>query len=76
MQDNQMEKDLTKVNEGENALTEPNRTEPRIIVIGSLKPEKAVQDRVRVLSGQGICQALRATDYKDPPKVVRRFTKK
>lgn len=42
----------------------------KIIVIGSLKPEKEVQDRTRVLSGGGICQALRATDYKDPPKVL------
>lgn len=42
----------------------------RIEVIGSLNPEKECQDRVRVLSCVGICQALRATDYKDPPKVV------
>jgi len=42
----------------------------RIIVIGSLNPEKECQDRVRVLSGGGICQAIRATDYKDPPKVL------
>lgn len=42
----------------------------RIIVVGSLNPEKEVQDRVRVLSGEGICQAIRATDYKDPPKVL------
>lgn len=44
----------------------------RIIVVGSLNPEKEVQDRVRVLSGLGICQAIRATDYKDPPKVLVR----
>ena len=42
----------------------------RIIVVGSLNPEKEVQDRVRGLSGGGICQAIRATDYKDPPKVL------
>ena len=42
----------------------------RIIVIGSLNPEKECQDRVRVLSGGGICQTIRATDYKDPPKVL------
>lgn len=42
----------------------------QIEVIGSLNPEKECQDRVRVLSGGGICQALRATDYKDPPKVL------
>ena len=27
----------------------------RIIVVGSLNPEKEVQDRVRVLSGGGYC---------------------
>lgn len=42
----------------------------QIEVIGSLNPDKECQDRVRVLSGGGICQALRATDYKDPPKVL------
>lgn len=42
----------------------------QIEVVGSLNPEKECQDRVRVLSGGGICQALRATDYKDPPKVL------
>ena len=41
-----------------------------IIVAGSLNPGKAVQDRVRVLSTDGICQGLRATDYKDPPKIL------
>ena len=40
------------------------------IVVGSLNPMKKVQDRVCVLSVNGICQALRATDYKDPPKVL------
>ena len=45
----------------------------RIIVIGSLNPEKECQDRVRVLSGGGICQAIRATDYKDPPKVIVKY---
>ena len=41
-----------------------------IIVIGSLSPDKQCQDRVRVLSRGGYCQSLRATDYKDPPKIV------
>lgn len=41
-----------------------------IEVIGSLNPNKKVQDRVRVLSRGGYCQSLRATDYKDPPKIV------
>jgi hypothetical protein len=38
-------------------------------VIGSLKPEKLCQDRVRILGTDGICQAIRATDYKDAPKI-------
>ena len=42
----------------------------KIVVAGSLNPEKEVQDRVRVLSPNGICQGLRATDYKDPPKIL------
>jgi len=42
----------------------------KIIVAGSLNAEKECQDRVRVLSDNGICQGLRATDYKDPPKVI------
>lgn len=45
--------------------------EKRIKVIGSLNPSKLCQDRVRVLSRGGICQGLRATDYKDPPKAIR-----
>lgn len=42
----------------------------KINVVGSLNPEKEFQDRVRVLGTDGICQALRATDYKDPPKIL------
>ena len=42
----------------------------RIIVVGSLNPNKGVQDRVRVLDARGVSQALRATDYKDPVKIV------
>lgn len=41
-----------------------------IFVIGSLSPDKECQDRVRVLSIRGCCQSLRATDYKDPPKIL------
>jgi hypothetical protein len=41
-----------------------------ICVIGSLNPNKGCQDRVRVLSIGGCCQSLRATDYKDPPKIL------
>lgn len=41
-----------------------------IEVIGSLNPRKQTQDRVRVLSTGGNCQSLRATDYKDPPKIL------
>lgn len=42
----------------------------KIIVAASLNPVKQIQDRVRILSSNGICQGLRATDYKDPPKVI------
>lgn len=45
------------------------KKDSRIEVIGSLNPQKKVQDRVRVLSSGG-CQSLRATDYKDPPKIL------
>lgn len=41
-----------------------------IKISGSLNPEKKIQDRVRVLSDTGISQSLRATDYKDPVKIV------
>ena len=46
----------------------------KIEVVGSLNPDKECQDRVRVLSGGGVCQSLRATDYKDPPKVLVEYT--
>lgn len=42
----------------------------KIVVAGSLNPNKEVQDRVRILLDSGICQGLRATDYKDPPKIL------
>lgn len=42
----------------------------KIIVVGSLAPDKLTQDRVRVLDAGGQSQALRATDYKDPPKIL------
>ena len=41
-----------------------------IIVIGSLNPNKECQDRVRVFDRGGCCPGLRATDYKDPPKIL------
>ena len=41
-----------------------------IKVAGSLNPDKSVQDRVRVLDINGISQGLRATDYKDPVKII------
>ncbi len=44
--------------------------EAKIVVVGSLNPEKEVQDRVLVLGVEEICQALRTTDYKDPPKIM------
>ena len=47
--------------------------EPKIQIVGSLKPDKECQDRVRVLGSKGICQGLRATDFKDPPKIQDSF---
>jgi len=41
-----------------------------IKVAGSLNPNKNVQDKVRVLDIEGLSQGLRATDYKDPVKIV------
>ena len=41
-----------------------------IKVAESLNPDKNVQDRVRVLDTDGVSQGLRATDYKDPVKIV------
>lgn len=41
-----------------------------IKIAGSLNPDKKVQDRVRVLDSGGVSQSLRATDYKDPVKVL------
>ena len=41
-----------------------------IKIAGSLNPNKNIQDRVRVLDVEGISQGLRATDYKDPVKIV------
>lgn len=40
-----------------------------IMVVGSLNPTKNCQDRVRILNVDGLCYYLRATDFKDPPKV-------
>lgn len=36
----------------------------------SLNPEKKIQDRQRIFDVHGICPALRATDYKDPTKIL------
>lgn len=44
-----------------------------LIVIGSLNPEKECQDRVRVFYRGGCNPGLRATDYKDPTKVVKKW---
>ena len=41
-----------------------------IKVIGSVNPDKNCQDRTRILDVTGISQSLRATDYKDPPKIL------
>lgn len=42
----------------------------KIVIVGSLKPEKLCQDNDQVLSGGGICKTLRQRDYKDPPRVI------
>lgn len=42
----------------------------KIIILGSLKPERKIQDNYLVYGGGGICPTLRARDYKDPKKVV------
>lgn len=39
-----------------------------IEVIGNVRPS-SVADRTRILNVGGLCQSLRATDYKDPVKV-------
>lgn len=39
-----------------------------IIIYGYTKCAK-VKDRTRILSVNGVCQCLRSTDYKDPPKI-------
>jgi DNA (cytosine-5)-methyltransferase 1 len=46
------------------------KSEIGLSVVGSLNPEKECQDRVRVFSSDGISPGLRATDYKDPTKIV------
>lgn len=45
-------------------------SESGIIVIGSLNQNKECQDRVRVFDAGGVSPGLRATDYKDPPKIL------
>ena len=52
------------------AEPDTGRNTSGIIVAGSLNLDKERQDKVRVLSTAGVCQALRATDYKDPPKII------
>lgn len=43
--------------------------EPRTIQVIGQTREAKVQDKTRILSGGGISQCLRSTDYKDPVKV-------
>ena len=45
-------------------------SETGIVVVGSLNPNKKCQDRVRVFGSGGVSPGLRATDYKDPPKIL------
>lgn len=44
--------------------------ESGIIVVASLNPHKECQDRVRIFGTGGVSPGLRATDYKDPPKIL------
>lgn len=41
-----------------------------IVKIGSLEPDREIQDSVLVYSGGGISPAIRARDYKGPIKVL------
>lgn len=45
-----------------------------LIVALSLNPQKDIQDRQRVFGTEGICHALRSTDYKDPTKILEKKT--
>lgn len=47
-----------------------SKSEIGLSVVGSLNPGKECQDRVRVFSSDGISPGLRATDYKDPTKII------
>lgn len=49
--------------------------ESGIKIAGSLNPTKTVQDRVRVLDVDGCSQSLRATNYKDPVKILQGIDK-
>lgn len=42
-----------------------------IKIAGTINPNKTIQDRTRILSENGISQGLRATDYKDPVKILK-----
>lgn len=53
-----------------NLLIFPESKGTDIKVCGSTQPDKNCQDRTRILDDTGVCQSLRATDYKDPPKVL------
>lgn len=55
--------------------TDNSIKESGIKIAGSLNPTKTVQDRVRVLDVEGCSQSLRATDYKDPVKILQGIDK-
>ena len=42
----------------------------KIMFVGSLSPTNSFPDRMGILSTKGICQTLKATDYKDPQKIA------
>ena len=48
-----------------------NKNGKDIKIVASVNPSKPIQDRTRVLAIDGISQSLRATDYKDPVKILQ-----
>ena len=42
----------------------------KLIVIGSLSPNKEFQNKDRVLSPNGLLVSLLATHYKQPPQII------
>ena len=49
--------------------TEGDTDTKKVIVVGSTKPEKKIQQRERIISPSGCSPTIVATEYKDPTKV-------